>query len=131
MTQYLLDTHIWFWYLVGSARLPADLRQEIDRAAQACWLSPISVWELGMLAARGRVRLQNNLRQWVAQAREHLPLKEASLNHEVALMSHEITLPHRDPADHFLAATALLYDLTLMTVDRRLTQASWLPTRAR
>ena len=131
MTQYLLDTHIWFWYLVGSKRLPAGLRQEIDRAAQACWLSPISVWELGMLAARGRVRLQNNLRQWVAQAREHLPLKEASLNHEVALMSHEITLPHRDPADHFLAATALIYDVTLMTVDRRLTQASWLPTRAR
>jgi PIN domain nuclease of toxin-antitoxin system len=39
-------------------------------------------------------------------------------------------LPHRDPADHFLAATTLVYDLTLITVDGRLTQATWLPTRS-
>lgn len=130
MTAFLLDTHIWLWYLIGSARLPAGLRQELDRSMEACWLSPISVWELGMLAARGRVRLAIPLRRWVAQAYARFPLKEASLNHEVALRSHEITLPHRDPADHFLAATALVYDLPLMTVDVLLTQATWLPTRS-
>lgn len=130
MTAFLLDTHIWFWYLVGSDRLPAGLRQELDRSMEACWLSPISVWELGMLAARGRVHLHTNLRQWVARAYAQFPLKEAPLNHEVALTSHEIALPHRDPADHFLAATTLVYDLTLMTVDGRLMQAAWLPTRS-
>jgi PIN domain nuclease of toxin-antitoxin system len=64
------------------------------------------------------------------QAYEQFPVREAPLNQEVALISHEITLPHRDPADHFLATTALVYDLTLMTVDSRLTQAAWLPTRS-
>jgi PIN domain nuclease of toxin-antitoxin system len=68
------------------------------------------------------------LRRWVAQAYERFPRKEAPLTHEVALTSHEITLSHRDPADHFLAATTLVYDLTWMTVDRRLTQATWVPT---
>jgi PIN domain nuclease of toxin-antitoxin system len=131
VTAFLLDTHIWFWYLVGSARLPSGLRQELDRSREACWLSPISVWELGILAARGRVRLQTPLRRWVVQAYAQFPVREAPLNQEVALTSHEITLPHRDPADHFLAATALVYDLTLMTVDSRLTQAAWLPTRSR
>jgi PIN domain nuclease of toxin-antitoxin system len=57
MTAFLLDTHIWFWYLIGSARLPAGLRYALDHARDHCWLSPISVWELGMLAARGRIRL--------------------------------------------------------------------------
>lgn len=130
MTAFLLDTHIWFWYLVGSERLPVGLRQELDRSMETCWLSPISIWELGMLAARGRIRLDTSLRPWVARASVQFPLKEAPLNHEVALISHEITLPHRDPADHFLAATALVYDLTLMTVDGHLTQAAWLPTRS-
>jgi PIN domain nuclease of toxin-antitoxin system len=50
---------------------------------------------------------------------------------EVALVSHELALRHRDPADRFLAASALVYDLTLLTVDERLRRARWLPTRSR
>ncbi len=57
-------------------------------------------------------------------AHEQFPVKAAPLNDEVALTSYEIMLSHRDPADHFLAATALVYDLTLMRVDAHLVQAS-------
>lgn len=46
-------------------------------------------------------------------------------------MSQEIDLGHRDPADHFIAATAIVYELTLLTVDQRLTKARWLTTRSR
>jgi PIN domain nuclease of toxin-antitoxin system len=125
-----LDTHVWFWYLIGSERLPVGIREAIDAAPEACWISPISVWELSLLAERGRIRLQGKLRGWMAAARERFPVKEAALNVEVALRSREIELPHRDPADHFLAATALVYELTLMTVDEHLTGAQWLPTRS-
>ena len=44
----------------------------------------------------------------------------APLNHEVALQSRAIDLEHQDPADRFLVATALVYDLTLVTADERL-----------
>ena len=130
MTEFLLDIHIWFWYLIGSDRLPIGLRDLLDTPQQVSWLSPISVWEVGMLAARGRIQLHAGLRQWVVQARQQFPLQDAPLNLEVALSSREITLPHRDPADHFIAATAIVYDLTLLTVDQHLTQAEWLPTRS-
>ena len=130
MTEYLLDSHIWFWYLVGSERLPSGLRCAIDAAPGRCWLSPISVWEIGMLAVRGRIEVRGDFRVWVERALELFPVKNAPVNGEVALASLELELPHRDPADHFLAATALVYDLTLMTVDRRLTQADWLRTKS-
>jgi PIN domain nuclease of toxin-antitoxin system len=130
VTEFLLDTHIWFWYLIGSDRLPTGLRDLLDTPQQVSWLSPISVWEIGMLAARGRIQLHAELRQWVVQARQQFPLQDAPLNLEVALTSREIMLPHRDPADHFIAATAIVYDLTLLTVDQHLTQAEWLPTRS-
>lgn len=130
MTEFLLDTHIWFWYLIGADRLPTGLRDILDTPHQVSWLSPISVWEVGMLAARGRIQLHAKLRQWVGQARQQFPLQDAPLSLEVALTSREITLPHRDPADHFIAATAIVYSLTLLTVDQHLTQAEWLPTRS-
>lgn len=127
---FLLDTHVWFWYLVGSDRLPPGLRDAIDDALGELWLSPISVWELCMLDERGRVRLEPDRRSWVEEALGRLPLEEASLNREVALVSSEVELAQRDPADRFLAATALVFGLTLLTVDERLTNAPGIPTRS-
>ncbi len=126
---YLLDTHIWFWYLNGSERLTPALRAELGAARDALWLSPVSVWELGMLHERGRVRLDPDPRGWVTDALRAMPLVEAALTTEVAIRSHELELDHRDPADHFLASTALVYGLTLVTADERLLGAPWLPTR--
>lgn len=131
MTGFLLDTHVWLWYLAGSAELPKGLRSTIDGSAGDCWLSPVSVWEAGLLASRGRIRMRPGLREWVARATQRFPLREAPVNLEVAVRTHEIKLPHRDPADHFIAATALVYELTLLTVDERLAKARWLRTRSR
>ncbi len=128
MTGLLLDTHVWFWFLTGSKRLPSKIKRQITRRINDLWLSPVSVWELAMLCAAGRIRLREQVRSWVQTATEHLPVHEAPLSFEVAMRSTELALPHRDPADRFIAATALCYDLTLATVDTRLVAASWLPT---
>ena len=45
---------------------------------------------------------------------------EAPINLEVAIESRRVNLPHQDPADRFLAATAIIYDLTLVTADARI-----------
>jgi PIN domain nuclease of toxin-antitoxin system len=131
VSGFLLDTHIWWWYLTGSDRLGRGLHRQINQSRTDCWLSPISVWELGLLSARDRIRIPGEYRGWVEEAIAKFPVGEASLTREVALVSGEIQLPHQDPADHFLAATALVYGLVLMTADERLTKAKWLPTRSR
>ena len=54
---------------------------------------------------------------------QKLPLREAVINQEVAIQSRYVDLPHQDSADRFLAATAMVYDLTLVTADNRLINA--------
>ena len=126
--RLLLDTHVWYWYVSGSRDLPASLREAIDHALGACWLSPISVWELGVLVEKGRIRLRGDYESWVDGAFEGFPVREAAVNFEVARRVRGLELEHGDPGDRFLAATALVYDLTLVTVDHRLVDAAWLPT---
>jgi PIN domain nuclease of toxin-antitoxin system len=126
--SYLLDTHIWFWYLTKSARLPARLLAILEAASDRLWLSPISVWELTLLRERGRIELDQHIRAWVDAALKLFPLREAPVTREVALACADLELAHRDPADRFLAATALVYELTLVTADERLVAAVWLPT---
>lgn len=81
-----------------------------------------------MLVERRRVEIDGDYRAWVDVALRRAPVEQAALTFDVALRSREIDLPHQDPADRFLAATALAYDLVLVTVDEHLTAADWLPT---
>ena len=57
---------------------------------------------------------------WVAKTMEDLQLTEAPLTVEVALAIPSISFSHGDPADHFLAASAKVFDLTLVTSDEHL-----------
>ena len=52
------------------------------------------------------------------------------LSSYVAIESRRITLPHQDPADRFLTATAAIYDLTLVTADARIIAAECVPILA-
>jgi PIN domain nuclease of toxin-antitoxin system len=70
---------------------------------------PISVWETLVLAERGRLVLEPDPVSWVRHELVRLPFRHASLTHEVAVQSRLIDLPHGDPADRFLAATARVY----------------------
>jgi len=58
--------------------------------------------------------------EWVRTALSKVPMKEAFINHEIALLSRKLNLDHQDPADRFIAATAVVYGLTLLTEDTRL-----------
>ena len=119
--RLLLDTHIWIWSALDPARIRERVAAELENPSNQIWLSPISVWETLTLARKGRISLEPDPVTWVRHALRKKPLfREASFNHEVGVESHRVELPHWDPADRILAATALVHDLTLVTADERL-----------
>lgn len=126
--KLLLDTHIWLWSLLEPARLSRRVTKALEDEGNQLWLSPISVWELLVLVEKGRVRLEQEPGQWIAAAMQAAPLSEAPITHEVALETRRLVLPHRDPADRFLAATARVFGLTLVTADRSLPALKGLST---
>lgn len=126
--KLLLDTHIWLWYLLGDERLSPQLQTIVSAETTEVWLSPISIWETLILVEKGRLSLQPNSVAWIDLALDRLATREASLNHQIAMLSRQIDLPHQDPADRFIAASAVYYQLILATVDTKLTGANWLQT---
>lgn len=120
MQEFLLDTHVWLWSLLAPDRLRKRTRTALVADGVSLWLSPISVWETSLLVERGRLDVDDEPRRWIRSAIQHSGVGEVALNHEVALQSREVELAHSDPADRFLAATASVYGLTLLTADERL-----------
>ncbi len=116
----LLDTHIWLWSLLEPNRLSRKVSRLLDDRANDVWLSPISVWETLLLIEKGRLDIDRDAQIWIKQALSGSGLREAPLTSEIAIVSATLSLPQRDPADRFIAATAKVLGLTLVTADRQL-----------
>ena len=113
----LLDTHIWIWSKLEPHRLSKRVAQELSKGSNDLWLSSVSVWEALALMEKGRIRVEDPI-AWVERASNQL--REAPLTQEIVRAGFAFSMMHADPADRFLAATARVLKLTLVTADQRL-----------
>lgn len=121
----LLDTHAWVWWVSDPQYLSEGARQVIDGAAAEArlYVSSISVWEVAMLVARGRLELRMEVGEWVRRS-EVLPfLRFVPVDNAIALRAVSLPEPFpADPADRIIVATALVLGATLVSKDERILQ---------
>lgn len=120
----LLDTHVWIWLMGEHARLASSkslsLIQKASKA-RSIRVSAISVWEIGMLEAKGRISFPIPCLDWINQALGAPGLSLVPLLPEIAIESSR--LPgnfHGDPADRILVATARKLGAHLVTDDSKI-----------
>lgn len=120
----LLDTHIWIWVMEGVERELADAavgRIEQASTAGTVRVAVMSVWEVAMLEAQGRVRLALGIDEWVRRALAAPGTQLLELTPEIAIEA--TRLPGRldgDPVDRILVAAARRVGATLVTRDERI-----------
>jgi PIN domain nuclease of toxin-antitoxin system len=119
----VLDTHALIWMDSDDAALGKTARQLIQAAwdAQRLAVSAISFWECAMLHAAGRLKLPQSTTQWRAELLA-AGLIELPVDGDIAVVSVSLSLPHKDPADRFIVATALAKNAALVTADAKLLQ---------
>lgn len=118
--RLLLDTHIWLWAAREPHKVNSDIYKILSNLETELFLSPISLWELATLVDKKKFNLKEDFAVWVQRSIVDLKLSEAPLDWKVAHEMRYILPNHKDPADRFLAATAIAYDLTLVTADQSL-----------
>lgn len=119
--RVLLDTHVWIWTVAGEeGRIGRGAAETIRRAAARGRLlvSAISVWEVAMLQAKGRIGLALDLEEWVRRGLGAPGVRLAGLSPEVLVESTRLPgAVHADPADRMLIATARRLGAALATCD--------------
>jgi len=116
----LLDTHAWIWFAAGDRRMKPRIAALIQDARKvgALFVSPITIWEIGMLVSKERIVLGQSCEDWIGKALMLPGLRLAALEPEIALAAS--FLPgecHGDPADRILIATARHLGIPLATAD--------------
>ncbi|MCS7069789.1 MAG: type II toxin-antitoxin system VapC family toxin [Meiothermus sp.] len=130
MKRYLLDTHAWVYFLADPIQLPRGLETLLEgaRAEQALFVSAISAWEVAVLARKGRLAFTSGVRHWLEDALRVPGIEVVPLDAYIALEADGLPLPHPDPADRFIVATALRLGAVLVSRDEKLQGLSELQT---
>ena len=124
----VLDTHAWIWWAAEPTRLSAAARRALDDEAVR-GVCAVSVWELAVLVARGRLVLDRDIAVWVDDALAMPGVELLPLTPAIAIAAGGASLNlHGDAADRMIAATALVHRAPLVTKDERLRAVEALDT---
>jgi PIN domain nuclease of toxin-antitoxin system len=125
VVRVLLGTHALIWIVTGE-KIERRARAAIEAAAKAngVLVSPVSGWEIGLLATRtGASRLMFTMApdEWMRQAMSLPGIAVLPLEPVVAAQASLLPEPfHTAPADRLLVAQARAADVSLITRDRRM-----------
>lgn len=128
--KLLLDTHIWIWSMLEPERMSRAVQNALNDPENERWLSPLSIYEAWVLHERNKFAVTKPFEAWVQDSFSASPANEATLTFQVALEVRNLEFAHRDPIDRFLVASARVYELTLVTSDRRLIESRSVATLA-
>ena len=109
----ILDKHIWV-YWQNQQTLPKNIINSIQNA-DGLAISIISCWEVAQLIRKGREKLPIKLAHWIELATADIEI--LPITKEIALLSEQLEFHHKDPADRFIIATSIVYQMPLVSLD--------------
>jgi PIN domain nuclease of toxin-antitoxin system len=122
-----LDTHAVLWSIAGDPRLGSQARGLIAHSKRPdLIISDIVLLEISYLSAKGRIEDADGIDALLAKVAESF--RVIPINPEIARAALELDLPHGDPFDRVIAATAKTHSIPLLTRDRSITASGSVAT---
>lgn len=116
----VVDTHALIWWQSNPTRLGKKAGRAL-KSAKRVGVPAICLWEVAMLEAKGRIKLDRTAAAWMNAVIELPRIELLPITPSVAAQSARLPAAfHGDPADRLIAATAIVEAAPLVTADHRL-----------
>ena len=126
----LLDTHVVLWIAMSPERISKHARTALDEARRddaGIAISDITLLEIARLSRSGRVDLNPNLEEFLAEAETRFVV--LPMSGRICIRAYDLPSSYpNDPVDRVIGATALVEGLKLITADRAIRKSRALPT---
>jgi PIN domain nuclease of toxin-antitoxin system len=113
----LLDTAAFLWLCAGTEQLSSAAASALADQANTVSVSAVTAWEIGLKAARGKLKLPAPVETWFPAMIQHHRLDLLAIEAATAIASTRLPAVHADPFDRLLVATACERGLWLITPD--------------
>lgn len=120
MTQVLLDTHVFLWFVSNDPRLTRKAARVIAAPDPQKLLSVVSLWEIAIKAQIGKITLGMPFTEFVEHYVDGVSLTVLPITLGHLQTYSELPLKHRDPFDRLLVAQAMSLGVPLVSGDAAL-----------
>ena len=118
MKKYLLDTHVFIWWMQDNDQLSAKVKKLISDPQNEIFVSSASIWEMSIKSRLGKLKITGFSedflkKQIITNFFSFLPI---SLEHSFGI--YKLKMHHKDPFDHMLISQAQVENCTIITKDK-------------
>ncbi len=115
--KYLVDTHIFLWWLNEEKQLKTSIKNILSDADNTIYVSVVTAWEISIkLKAKRKIKLKSTVEDCFQKA--GFEILDIKLPYVLQLSGlHDI---HKDPFDRMLIAQAKTEEATLITADEKI-----------
>jgi PIN domain nuclease of toxin-antitoxin system len=114
MAKYLLDTHVFLWWISDADQLSQEVFDIIADTSNQIYISSATIWEIAIKESLGKLKVDGDLNNAI----ETNGFMELKISAACANATKKLEPIHRDPFDRMLIAQAITGNMTLITVDR-------------
>jgi PIN domain nuclease of toxin-antitoxin system len=118
VVRYLIDTHVYLWWLSAPEQLQKPAFAAIEALDNAVFVSAAVPWELTIKSMKGKLQIGKDVMSHM-ESDGMLPL---DISHNHVLATRKLPPLHNDPFDRIQIAQALTEHLILITRDQQILQ---------
>ena len=114
--SYLIDTHALIWYFEDSPDIPEKVKMIIDSDSTKKFISVASLWEIAIKMSIGKLTMELHFDEILTEL-ENSDLLILQVENNYLKKVFGLPFLHKDPFDRLIIATALIENLTIITID--------------
>ena len=118
VNRYLLDSHIFLWWLSDSDKLETHIYDIISDTRNTIYISSATIWEISIKEALGKLKVDADLDCAISEN----GFIELKISAKCANATKQLPFIHKDPFDRMLISQAIEGDMTLISVDKFISQ---------
>ena len=118
--KYLLDTHVFLWWITNSPRLPENIRAIIQEKKNELFFSAASIWEMMIKSRLNKIHLPDNPKEFIKEQLTLNSIKILNISMEHSFGVYDLPEIHKDPFDRMLIWQAIREKMVLISKDSKI-----------
>lgn len=117
--KYLIDTHTFIWFNVGSSLLGSNARKLIEDSNNQIYISMASLWEIAIKTSLQKLSIAGPYESvWDDLQKLRIDVLPIDFKHTCFL--NRLSYHHKDPFDRMIVSQAVCEGIVLLSADDQL-----------
>lgn len=114
--QYLIDTHVFLWFVSNSKELSQTAKSLIEDETNEIFISIASLWEISIKTALGKLTIDGKYASVIDDLTDN-SIEILPINFAHTIQQNKLPFHHKDPFDRIIISQAIVENMNFISAD--------------